>query len=96
MSIYGPQKSADFPSAADYSSLISDFISTHFPCSGCRTDFRQRIGITRESGKLEIIIRDPARIKNSDDLIIWLWKIHNDVNETLMREPGIDSRVKIF
>jgi hypothetical protein len=91
MSIYGPQKSADFPSAADYSSLISDFVSAHFPCSGCRKDFRQRIGKTHESGKLEIIIRDPAKIKNNDDLIIWLWNIHNDVNETLMREPGLDS-----
>ena len=89
MSIYGPQKSADFPNAADYSSLISDFVSAHFPCSGCRTDFRQRIGKTRESAKLKI--RDPAEIKNNDDLIIWLWKIHNDVNETLMREPGLDS-----
>ena len=89
MSIYGPKKSKDFSNAANYSFLISDFISTHFPCFGCRNDFRKRIGKEQNSGKLPI--RDPKMIKNDDDLIIWLWKIHNDVNKTLMEEPGLDS-----
>jgi len=87
MSIYGPEKSKDFSNAANYSSMIANFISTHFPCIGCRKDFSQRIGKTQT--KLQS--RDPSKISENDDLIIWLWKLHNDVNETLMKDRGLDS-----
>jgi len=87
MSIYGPEKSIIFPKAADYSSLIADFILTHFPCVGCRQDFSQRVGKSR--GNLKV--RNPSQVNNNDDLIIWLWKLHNDVNQTLMNDQALAS-----
>ena len=50
--------------------MISDFVSAHFPLSGCRKDFRQRIEKMRETAKLEVIILDPVRIKSNDDLAV--------------------------
>jgi hypothetical protein len=67
--------------------LIADFILTHFPCVCCRQDFRARIGKSR--GNLKF--RSPSQIRNNDDLIIWLWKLHNDVNQTLMNDQELDS-----
>ena len=87
MSIYGPEKSIVFPKAAKYSSLMADFISTHFPCPGCREDFGNRIGKSR--GNLKV--RNPSQVRNNDDLIIWLWKLHNDVNQTLMNNQEDDN-----
>ena len=87
MTIYGPGRSKDFSKPAEYASMMSDFITVHFPCVGCRKDFMERIGLT----KSDLPRRDPTRIKTNNDLIIWLWKLHNDVNRSLIEDPGLDN-----
>jgi hypothetical protein len=67
--------------------LLLECRLTHFPCVGCRQDFSQRVGKSR--GNLKV--RNPSQVNNNDDLIIWLWKLHNDVNQTLMNDQALDS-----
>ena len=87
MSIYGLEKTSAFPEAVDYSCMLADFVKTHLPCGGCRTHFRQKIGELESDEPL----RDPCQVRNHDDLIIWLWKLHNDVNRMLMDDQDSDK-----
>ena len=87
MTVNGPDKSKDFSNPAKYAIMLSEFIARHFPCVGCRKHFSERIGLVNGN----LATRDPSKIRNGNDLIIWLWNIHNDVNEMLMNDQGMDS-----
>lgn len=59
--------------------LIRDFIDLHFPCDECRDHF------------LKISEGEAAKMTNRRDVVMWLWKTHNTVNDRLSREDEAGS-----
>lgn len=59
--------------------MMRDFIKTFFSCKGCVNHFIE-ISSQNEKTKLE------NHLKNSNSSVMWLWDIHNRVNERIGKE----------
>ena len=59
--------------------LIFDYVTKIFSCRDCGKHFQA------EEKRFQI-----SKIKSSDDAVLWLWKIHNIVNERLRGAPAED------
>lgn len=59
--------------------LIYDYVTTIFSCRDCGKHFQA------EERRFPI-----DQIGSSDDAVLWLWKIHNIVNERLKGAPAED------
>ena len=79
---------------------IVNFIGNFFHCGGCREDFRKRAGVdkTTNTDLAEGIFRPRPykKISTSDELILWLWKTHNDVSEHLATNKGLSKPTDLF
>ena len=61
--------------------LIFDYVTTIFSCRDCGKHFEA------EEKRFQI-----SKINSPDDAVLWLWKVHNIVNERLRGAPAEDPR----
>ena len=65
--------------------VIADYVLEIFSCRSCSENF------SREITEFKI-----EKIKNTKDAVLWLWSLHNSVNERLKGESSEDPEVPKF
>ena len=60
---------------------MKGFIKYFFSCRECRDNF-----VDKEAANLE------EDVKTSEEAVLWLWRIHNEVNARLRKDPTDDPR----